>query len=273
MDQKIQEILSELQKLKNIDFTGYRQSMLKRRVKSRISSLGITDMDEYLEVLRTSDTESENLVNAIGINYSLFFRNPIVYEILAESILPSIIANKRKSSSKEIRVWSAGGACGEEAYSLAILLHEALDKEDSDFSFLIFATDIDTHALKKAESALYPRESFESTKVGVLDKYFTLHGNSYKVKPLIQQTVQFSQYDLTSERTIAPPDSVFGGFDLIFCRNVLIYFEKELQNAVTKKLIKSLAANGYLVLGEAEYLDDELQLKKVDEKHKIFQKV
>ena len=95
MDKKIQDILSELQKLRKIDFSGYREAVLKRRVKSRLSSLGITDMDEYLEVLRTSDTESENLVNAIGINYSLFFRNPIVYEILAESILPSIIANKR----------------------------------------------------------------------------------------------------------------------------------------------------------------------------------
>ncbi len=273
MDRKIREILSELQKLRSIDFKDYRPSMLKRRIKSRMASLNITDMDDYLKLLKSNMSESENLINAIAINYSLFFRNPIVYEILAESILPSIIENKQKSSLKEIRIWSAGCACGEEVYTFAILLKEAIEKVENDFSLLIFATDIDTNALKKADIALYPRESFESTKVGVLDKYFVSQGKSYKLRPFIKKMVNFSYDDLTSFITVAPQESIFGGFDLILCRNVLIYFEKELQNRVQKKLNKSLAANGYLVLGETEYFDNEMQLKTVDGKHKIFQKV
>ena len=274
MDQKIQEILSELQKLRSIDFNGYRTAMLKRRIKSRMTSLNIDDMDEYIKVLKSSVTESENLINAIAINYSLFFRNPIVYEILAESILPSIIENKRKSKSKEIRIWSAGCAAGEEAYSIAILINEILEKEIEQWLLYIFATDIDTSTLNRAREAIFQRESLENAKLGILDKYFIHNGNSYELKSVIKQIVQFSHDDLTSQKTIAPTESVFGSFDLVLCRNVLIYFSRELQDRVFSKLYRSLSPKGYLILGESESLNSELgtKFKTLDYRNRIFQK-
>ncbi len=124
----------------------------------------------------------------------------------------------------------------------------------ADWRLHIFATDIDANALKTAAEGVYPRESFENTKLGILGEHFTAVGEGYRIRTFIRKMVWFSQDDLTSPHRFAPKHSIFGTFDLVFCRNVLIYFSLELQDRVLDKLFKSLDKGGYLILGESESL-------------------
>ncbi len=214
------------------------------------------------------------MIDEIGINVSSFFRNPLVFEIISHNLLPDIIEGKGRGQSKELRVWSAGCAGGEEPFSLAILIHQVLKNNPLKLYPLLFATDIDSAALKRAAKGLFPRKSFENTKLGLLDSYFDRKNNLYAVRPMIKELVRFSYDDLVSPTTSAPPESIFGDFDLVLCRNVLIYLVEEQQDLVFSKLYRSLAAGGYLVLGESESLNAHLSSKVavVDYKNRIFQK-
>jgi chemotaxis protein methyltransferase CheR len=272
MTSDVDNILAELKQTRGIDLSSYRRSMLERRICARMAQLQSNDSKAYLEQLRSDPAEYTHLVDCILINVSSFFRNPIVFEIIAQSILPSIIERKRIEGSNELRVWCAGCAAGEEAYSIAILAHRILQREEQYWIPYIFATDMDSDSLRQAEEAVFPREGLENTKLSILDEYFIPQGNSYKVCPQIRKMVSFSQCDLTSPKTVAPADSVFGTFDLVLCRNVLIYFTREVQERILTKLYKSLAKDGYLILGEAEALDREIQstFRVIDSLNRIF---
>jgi len=270
----IDRIIEELKRLKKIDFSGYRRAMLSRRIEARMAKLQISGYERYLERLKSDLSEGERLIDEIGINVSSFFRNPLVFEIISHNLLPDIIEGKGRGKSKELRVWSAGCAGGEEPYSLAILIHQVLKNNPRKLYPLIFATDIDSAALNRAAKGVFPRESLENTKLGLLDGYFDRKNNLYAVRPVIKELVRFSYDDLVSPTTSAPPESIFGDFDLVLCRNVLIYLVEEQQGLVLSKLCRSLAAGGYLVLGESESLNAHLgsKLSVVDRKNRIFQK-
>jgi chemotaxis protein methyltransferase CheR len=270
------KIIAELKKTRRVDLSGYRNSMLERRIMARMTKVGLDSEDEYLRKLTSDSFECTRLVDTILINYSFFFRNPLVFEIIAQNILPSIIKKKRIAENKDIRIWSAGCAAGEEAFSIAILVHQALENEKDLWKPYIFATDIDSEALCKVETGIYPPEAFEDIKFGLLGKYFIPRGNNYEVKQSIKEMVLFSEDDLTSMGTFAPAESVYGSFDLILCRNVLIYFDQQLQETTLDKLFQALIPGGYLVLGEAEALDNvsrsRLKVIEIDRYGRIFQK-
>jgi len=274
MPENLTSILDKLKQERGIDFSGYRANTLKRRISFRLAKLGIEDYSRYLEILENDPAECDTLIDTIAINVSSFFRDPMVCEVLAQTILPQIIEMKNRKGSKEIRIWSAGCASGEEPYSLAILAAEALKKETSQWNVHVFGTDIDKESLRQAEKASYSRESLLNTKLGLLDEYFHFQKNRYLVKPEIQKMVRFSNDDLTSTTTFAPKESVFGEFDIILCRNVLIYFNAELQNRVMHKFVRSLNSAGYLILGDAERLDVEIssRFQVVDSRNKIYKK-
>lgn len=274
MPKKFKSILNRIYELRGIDFSGYRQRTLSRRIEFRLAKLGINDNDEYLELLNNDPTECDELIDTIAINVSAFFRDPIVYEILAQRVIPDIIEKKRKSGMRQLRIWSAGCACGEEPYSLAMLIHKALKKDSSEWSIHIFATDIDKESLRRAEKANYPRERLLNTKLEIVSEYFECIESDYLVKPEIREMVHFSNDDLTSMKTFAPKESVFGEFDIIFCRNVLIYLNDELQRRVMDKFVHSLDSKGYLFLGDAEQLGAEVitHFQIVDRRNRIFKK-
>lgn len=274
MESHLDTVLAELKKSRGIDFGGYRRSMLERRLAARMARARCDDPAAYLARLRTDPSECDHLIDAIAINVSSFFRNPVVWEILAQSVLPEIIERKRRTGNREIRAWSAGCSAGEEAFSAAIQIHRALQGEVADWRVHIFGTDIDTRALKTAAEGTYPRESFENTRLGVLDEYFTPVGRGYRVWPFVRKMAWFSRDDLASPHGIAPKESVFGTFDLVLCRNVLIYFALELQETVLDKLIRSLDNGGYLILGESESITRKTQSKlaEVDGKNRIYLK-
>ena len=274
MASDVEQVSAELKRVRGIDLSGYRHAMLERRLRARMTRLDTTDFPAYLDRLRTDPHECDRLIDTIGINVSEFFRDPIVFEILAQDVLPDLIERRRRAGTREIRVWSAGCAAGEEAYSIAILLHRALKDEGSAWTTRIFGTDIDLDALVAANAGVYPTARFENTKLGVLNSYFVPDGEGYRVRPFLRKMVRFSRDDLTSPNSFAPAESVFGSFDLVLCRNVLIYFSREYQPRIVDKLCRSLAAGGCLVLGKAESLSgaSEQKLAVIDRRHRIYQK-
>ena len=271
----LDEVLDELRRAHGVDFARYRRSFLERRVTHRAASRGCSDPRDYLAILRTMPGESTRLVENILINVTTFFRNPISFQLLAQDVLPALIQRKQEAGKLEMRVWSAGCATGEEAYSIAIQLHEALMGEPKGWTIRIFATDADTSALAQARTALYARDKLQNVMLRVLDRYFVAAGEGYRLISVIRDLVQFSEQDLTSPTAHAPADSVFGTFDLVLCRNVLIYFSRELQEGVLDLLCKSMAVGGYLMLGESESLDERRRhyLRTVDSMNRIYQRI
>ena len=274
METHLDTMIAHVERVRGIDLGGCRRPMLRRRIAARMRTLGVSDPAAHLQRLETDPSECDRLIDAVGISVSSFFRNPLVFEIIGKRILPEIIERKRRQPSREIRVWSAGCGAGEEAYSAAILIHAATRGEVADWVPRIFATDINQDAMRAAAVGAYARESFQTTKLGVLDEYFTPSGTEFDVRPFIRSMVRFSQHDLTSPRSGAPTDSVFGTFDLVLCRNVLIYFSRERQERVLDRLCRSVARGGYLVLGESESLGSamEPELGTVDRDNRIFRR-
>lgn len=267
-------ILNYLNKKRGFDFSGYRISMVERRVEDRFTSIKCERYNDYFKYLQENPDELDNLIDVLTINVSRYFRDSLTFEYIADRILPAIVYEKKKAKDNGIRVWSAGCARGEEPYSIAILIHELFEKEAMKTAVSIFATDIDNKILKKAKKAAYPFESIKSVKYRLLKKYFTAEGETFQLLPAIRNMVSFSLYDILDKKSYAPPESVYGSFDIVLCRNVLIYFDTEHQEQIFDRLHRSMAKNGYLVLGEAEIPSTNYQgrLKKVNECCHIYQK-
>ncbi len=274
MDAIYHHILENLYKTRGIDFSGYRNSFVIKQIEKRIADLGMNDPNTYRFFLENTISEYDHLIDTILINVSCFFRDPIVFEIISQDILQNILERNSYLGSKEIRIWSAGCANGEEAYSLAILIAEVLKNEDNKWEPYIFATDISNDALQKAEMGMYSRDKLEHIKLGFLDKYFDSTATGFKISQKIKEMVIFSNDNLVSYETFAPKDSIFGEFDLILCRNVMIYFSLVLQERILTKLYKAIKHKGYLVLGNCESLSSSMknQLMSVNSKHRIYQK-
>lgn len=268
------QALDHLKRSRNIDLGGYRRATLRQRLADRMEQAGIPDPSEYLLRLYSDPAECDRLIGVLAVNVTSFFRDPVVFEVLAQSVLPDIVSKAARRKSREVRVWCAGCATGEEAYSVAMLLHGALKNEGRPVRPLVFGTDINEKSLQAAQRGLYRREKMENVKLGVLDRYFIPDGEEQEVHPEIKNMVTFFADDLTAGERFAPAQSVFGGFDLVLCRNVLIYFSKELQEAVLGKLHRSLDAGGILVLGPAEFLGGPAArgFRTIDVRNRIFRK-
>ena len=252
MNSDLKRVLNYLNKERGFDFSGYRPSMVERRMEKRLTPTKCAHVPEYLEYLKQHPHELDNLVDVLTINVSRFFRNTLAFDYMADKILPAIVFDKKTEREPSLRIWSAGCATGEEPYSIAILIQELQRKEKLKLNVNIFATDIDEKALKRAKKAVYPYANIKSIKYRLLKRYFENQGKRFQLSPKIEKMVAFSPYDMLDKRSYAPPESVFGGFDATFCKNVLIYFSQEHQGIIFDKLHRSLARGGYLVLGRAE---------------------
>ena len=250
----LEAIINYLHKNKELGFSEFQPAMIERIVNQRLTATQKADFSEYLKYLKNRPDEADNLVDALMINESSFFRNTLIFDYIAEKILPSIISKKVKDNNETLRIWSAGCSRGEEPYSIAILINELFKNEDLRLrqNVSIFATDINQKAINQAQEAIYQSESIKDIKYGLLEKYFIKENKLFKLIPKIKQMVNFSLYDMLDKKTHAPPESVYGHFDMIFCRNLLIYFQPSYQEVIFNKLHHSLAQKGYLVLGDVE---------------------
>lgn len=251
-EKELKSILKFLNDQRGFNFNGYRIPMLQRRLQKRVFATKSTSLQNYYEFLRENPTEMDNLIDVFTINVSHFFRNSLSFEYITKIIIPALVWDKEKENDNSLRLWSASCSFGEEPYSMAIILNEFFRKEDISIKLNIFATDIDKKALNRASEGYYNFESIKKVKYGIFEKYFTKEGDRFKLNPEIMKMVKFSFHDLLDKNRLVPPDSIFGSFDMVLCRNVLIYFEPEYQKIIFNKLYKSLNPKGYLVLGEAE---------------------
>ena len=269
-----EKILNYLNEKRGFDFSGYRASMIEHRLGKRLSASNCENYDEYLHVIQEHPNEIDNLLDVLTINVSQFFRDSMSFEYIAEKILPVIVHEKRKCADNNLRIWSTGCSMGEEPYTIAILINEIFEKEDFDLNLNIFATDIDSKALKKAKEAVYSFESIKNVKYRLLTKYFKTKGETFRLIPKIKGVVTFAFYNMLEKKSYAPPESIYGDFDMMLCRNVLIYFNTEYQDLIFEKLYRALAKNGYLVLGKAEKPSMKFQtrFRKVNECCHIYQK-
>jgi len=251
------------------DFREYKRGTVTRRLERRLRATGVKTYLDYMRFLDSHPEECQRLADDFTIKVSGFFRSLYSFQQVARLVLPELVACKTKQGERELRLWSTACARGEEPYSIAILLAEILGNRRQDFNISIYATDISRQALQEAQAGVYSSKDVESLTPTVLKSYFTRCDKGYVVNSNIRQMVNFSYFDLTS--TIRQP---FVKLDCIFCCNVLIYLQSQLQERVLSMLYDSLAAPGYLVLGEAETLTSNLneKLECLDAKAKICKK-
>lgn len=271
MERMISQILELLHRESKYDFSGCSYSMLARRITMRFTATGTSDLESYYQYLQDHKEELEPLMQSVTIKVSHFFRNPLDFEII-NKILGYLII-KKLEKHEQLRIWSAGCATGEEAYTLAILVSEHLHKEHLETA--IFATDIDREALAEAQEGVYKEGVLQEMKFGLLQKYFTLSEGKYVIKHVIRKMVNFSFHDQLSDSNVFPAESIFGDFDLVLCRNLLIYYNQSYQEKIERRLYDSLDMGGYLMLGEAEHVGDyyHRKLKKVAPVSNIYKKI
>ena len=251
------------------DFRDYKRGTLIRRLERRLQATAVKTYLDYMRFLDTHPEEYQRLSDYLTIQVSSFFRSTYAFQQVARLVLPELVFDKRDQRQQSLRFWSTACAHGEEPYSIAILLAQFLGQRLSDFNISIYATDISRHALDEAQAGLYHPEDVEGLPPVILANYFTSHSEGYAVNSDIRQMVNFSYFDLVS--TTAPP---FMSLDCVFCCNILIYLQKQLQERVLEMLYDSLATPGYLILGEVERPTSSLRerLECLDTKAKIYKK-
>ena len=260
----LKEITNLLVELENLDFSHYKTSTLSRRIHRRRLINNFKDIPNYIEFLKTSADEREILSSDLLINVTHFFRDKKAWENLENNILPVLI--EQTKPDEELRFWVTACSTGEEAYSLAILVKEALIDSDKKLRVKIFATDIDQTALETASLGIYPQSIVNDITPERLNRYFRVKDDGYQVLPKLRKMMIFAPHDLTK-------DAGFSRMHLINCRNVLIYLQPQLQDRVLHNLHISLISQGVLFLGEAESVGSfESEFKPLDKKWKIYQK-
>jgi len=243
-NQGVRLFLTQIHERSGIDFSTYKTPTSVRRLQRRIVATGTENLDSYVDYVSTHPDEYRKLISSFLIKVTEFFRNPELFDYLRERVLPELIAAARRRGN-ELRLWSAGCATGEEPYSLAILVAEALGDELERFTVRIFATDLDGDAITFARRGVYPAATLAPLSAGLTARYFTPVDDAYEVKKRIRALTVFGQHDLGQR---AP----FPRIDLCLCRNVLIYFTPELQKRALQILAFSLRDGSYLALGKAE---------------------
>jgi chemotaxis protein methyltransferase CheR len=210
---------------------------MDRRIHSFMPLWNVTTYDEYYDVIRTDEKVRNDFINKLTINVSEFFRNPERFEELSRIILPDLL--KRQTT---IRIWSAGCSDGSEPYSLAIIAKELKAEK----RVRILATDIDKEIIQRAKNGLYVANEVKSMPSELVSKYFTLEaGNMYRLAEPVKQMVDFKLHNLLC-------DPCENNFDLIICRNVVIYFTEEAKNMLYYKFITALRPGGYILVGGTE---------------------
>ncbi len=273
----IERILTYLYNTRGYDFRGGVPAMIERRIERRRIKSGQPDLTTYAKFLEESKEETDLLIDGLTINVSRFFRDSFTFEYLDHQLLPGMIREKFSETSKELRIWSAGCAGGEEPYSVAMLIDQQLKRMNQELGISIYATDLNRRILEYAKSGIYPEEALVETKMEYVQTYFNRLDTSYSITPEVKGMVRFHYHDLLDSKSYVPRESIYGNFDMVLCRNVLIYFTFEYQKKIIERLYRSLKPGGLLVLGDAESimhsfegnLDRETALGKIYRKEII----
>jgi two-component system CheB/CheR fusion protein len=262
---ELQEILVLLGRHLQYDFASYKQGTILRRIERRLSVRHVSNLQAYRRLLEEDPGEMEALARDLLITVTSFFRDPEVFKVLADRVLPDICRDA--GPDKPVRIWVPGAATGEEAYSIAMVCFEALEKLGKEHCKLrIFATDADSRALEVARAGIYPATIAEDVSAERLACFFNKHRDGYRVKKALREAVTFSLQNLIND----PP---FAGLDFISCRNLLIYLTGETQKHILPLLHFALKPSGYLLLGNSEGVGKNTDLfQPIDKKMRLFRK-
>lgn len=244
----------------------YKQPHLKRRLAVRLRATESKSYKDYAQMLSKSEDEVNKLKETLTVNVTELFRNPETFDSVRENVLPELIKQKG-INNKVIKIWSAGCSNGEEPYSIAIMLNEFLGRSIKRYNISIQATDIDDDSIAKAEMAIFQPKQLEKIGQERINRFFVKKDNNYQVIDEVKNLVKVKRHDMIS-------GPKFSGFDIIFCRNVTIYFEQSLQEVLYMNFYNALNDGGYFVMGKTETLvGPSTQLfKRFDLKERIFQK-
>jgi two-component system CheB/CheR fusion protein len=244
------------------DFSDYKQPTILRRIKRRALSHNMNNLDAYFNFLKANPDEVNALSQDFLISVTSFFRDKEAFDFLQTNGIPDIV--KHKSDNDELKVWVAGCATGEEAYSFAILIKEELDKANKNTVVKIFATDIDDIALGFAKNGMYDDNITHSVSPQRLQLFFTKEASGFKVKQEIRKMLIFAHHDIVKN----PP---YCNMDLISCRNLLIYLNQNLQKKILSMLQFGLKKNGYLILGSSENIIEKSPfIDEINKKWKVY---
>lgn len=261
-DESLREILTLLRVRTGHDFTNYKTPTLIRRIARHLQIHELEDIPAYLELLRTQPNELQSLLKNLLINVTNFFRDKEAFEALEAEIVPNLFAGK--TGKDTIRIWSAGCASGEEAFSLAMILTEHSDKFSDPPKIQVFASDVDDEAISEAREHRYPESIEADVSPERLKRFFTKEGAYYRVKKELRETVLFAPHNVLRD----PP---FSRLDLVSCRNLLIYLNRETQERVLQIFHFALNSHGYLFLGSSETAENSATMfSPVDKKHRIY---
>jgi two-component system CheB/CheR fusion protein len=263
VDPAFERLLLFLKDSRAFDFTGYKRPSLTRRVLHRMREIDVESFEEYQDVLQVNPDEFTALFNTILINVTSFFRDAEAWDSLASDILPGLL---QSLDGAPVRVWSAGCASGQEAYSIAMLLHDMMGSSFRE-RVKIYATDVDEDALNYARQATYSEREMRGLPEPFRERYFDLAGGRYVFTPDVRRSVIFGRNDLTRDAPISR-------IDILLCRNTLMYFNAETQSRVVSRLGFALRQDGVLFLGKAEMLLNHTAVfEQIDIKRRFFRRV
>lgn len=231
--------------LTNIDLNFYKEKQMRRRIDTIATKHGCSNYDDYVRVLKTDHEKFDAFVNFLTINVSEFYRNPDQWKLMDETVIPKLL----KEQGRNLKIWSAACSTGDEPYSLVM----ALSKHIPLSNIRVLATDIDKRVLANAQTGLYNQKSIANVPEDLKKKYFKQVGQSFQIADEIKRCVTFKEHNLLKDPY--PKD-----FDLILCRNVVIYFTDEAKNMIYKQFHASLKKHGVLFIGSTEQITNYKEL-------------
>jgi two-component system CheB/CheR fusion protein len=264
-EQRLHDILLHLRTSTGHDFKHYKRATVLRRIERRMQVTTQSDLSAYYEYLQNTPDEAKSLLGDMLIGVTNFFRDREAFEALERDVLPQLVQSVASSATKEeLRIWSAGCSTGEEAYSLAILLDDQMQVQGSKAVLQVFATDIDERAITTGRGGVYPQAIVTDVPPTRLRHYFVKDNEHYRIRKEIREKVLFAKHSLLSD----PP---FSQIDLITCRNLLIYLDREVQREILQMFHFALRPGGFLFLGSSESADACNELfTPVDKRNRIF---
>ena len=248
----VSHILMQLRDVTGHDFTWYKRRFIEQQIEWRMAQNNSGNVDDYARYLIENPLEAQILFKEFLINVTCFFRDADAFKVLEKEILPKLCEDK--TDSDVFRVWAIGCSTGEEAYSIAIILHEYIKQTGQNFKIQIYGTDLDDYAIKIARMGIYPRSISQHVTQERLRRFFIKEKIGYRIKKDIQERIVFSVHNVIKD---TPPDV---SFDLLICRNLMIYLTPELQQQLILTFHHALKSNGVLFLSPSESIGEHLEL-------------
>src|SRR5947209_913425 len=258
-------LLEFVKQARGFDFTGYKRSSVERRVAKRMGEVGVGSYEEYVDYLQLNPEEFAELFNTLLINTTGFFRDPMAWDLLAKEVLPQLLA--ARPDDHPLRIWTAGCASGEEAYTVAMVIARAIGDAAFRERVKIYATDIDEEALDRARHGAYLPRQIEDVPRDALERFFEQTDQRFVFRKDLRRCVIFGRNDLVQDAPISH-------IDLLVCRNTLMYFTAETQAQILRRFHFALDDDGVLMLGKSEMLITHADLfTPIELKSRVFRKV